>query len=168
MENKKAPQFIRLLLLYPIALILIFEEWGWEPLARFFAILARHPFWGLVEKKIQALPPRFVLFVFGAPVLMLLPVKIFAIYLFGKGHLVPGTILLVGAKICGTAICARIFQLTKPSLMKINWFAKWYPRWKVWKDDLLSKVKSLALWKQVQLFKRHLIVYLHNIKKAIS
>ena len=38
-----------------LAVVLLFEEWGWEPLARAFARLARLPLWGLVERKIAGL-----------------------------------------------------------------------------------------------------------------
>jgi hypothetical protein len=30
--------------------------------------------------------------------------------------------------------------------MRIAWFARWYPRWKRWKDNLIAQVKASALW----------------------
>ena len=50
-------RFLRGLLMAPLALLLLFEEWGWEPLARAVARLARLPLWAWIEHKIQALPP---------------------------------------------------------------------------------------------------------------
>jgi hypothetical protein len=130
-----------------IAVIVLFEEWGWEPLAALFARLARLPLWAWVEKKIRQLPPWGALLVFGAPVLALLPVKLAALYLFAHGMRSMGVLLLLGAKLIGTAVAARLFQLTQPALMQLPWFARWYPRWKAWKDRLIRQVHQSAPWR---------------------
>ena len=130
-----------------MALVLLFEEWGWAPLAALFARIARLPLWAWVELKIAALPPVGALLVFGAPTLTLLPVKLLALYLFSHGKNGLGLTLLMSAKVGGTALMARLFHLTQPALMKIGWFAKWYPRWKAWKDALLEQVRQSALWR---------------------
>lgn len=129
-----------------IAVVLLFEEWGWEPLANLFNRLARLPLWAWMENKIQQLPPWGALLVFGVPVLALLPVKLAALYLFGRGHVTWGLTLLLGAKLTGTAVMARLFQLTQPALMQLAWFARWYPRWKAWKDQLLERVRQSPAW----------------------
>ena len=133
-----------------IAVWLLFEEWGWEPLAALFARLARLPLWSWLERKIALLPPRGALFVFGVPMLALLPVKLMALYLFGKGQTTLGLALLLSAKIGGTAVLARLFQLTQPALMQLRWFAWWYPRWKAWKDSILAQVRRSAVWRAGQ------------------
>ena len=52
-----------------LALIVIFEEWGWEPLAALMARLGRLRPWALAEAWVAALPPyaALVVFVFRAP-----------------------------------------------------------------------------------------------------
>ncbi len=136
------------------AAFLLFEEWGWEPLARVFARLARLPLWARLERRIMALSPRGALLAFGLPVLTLFPVKLLALYLFGRGQTVIGLVLLLGAKIGGTALLARLFQLTQPALMQLRWFAWWYPRWKAWKDGILAEVRRSAAWRAGQELKR--------------
>jgi hypothetical protein len=96
------------------------------------------------------LSPKAALLVFGLPVLTLLPVKLLALYLFGKGQTALGLVLLLGAKIGGTAIMARLFQLTQPALMQLRWFAWFYPRWKAWKDAVLAEVKKTSVWRSAQ------------------
>jgi hypothetical protein len=140
-------------LLFLFASLLLFEEWGWEPLAALFARLARLPVWAVLERKIAQLPPSGAILVFAVPMLTLLPVKLLALYLFGKGQTVLGLVLLLSAKLGGTAIMARLFQLTHPALMQLRWFAWWYPRWKAWKDGVLEEVRRSALWRSVQEFK---------------
>ncbi|WP_229722567.1 hypothetical protein [Xylophilus rhododendri] len=122
--------------------MLLFEEWGWEPLAAAVARLASHSCWAALELRIRALPPWGALLCFLAPVLLLLPVKLAALWLFAEGHMVTGVLLLAGAKLLGTALVARIFQLTQPSLMRIAVFARYYLRFKAWKDELLRVVKA--------------------------
>ncbi len=146
-------KLLRSLLLAPVALVLLFEEWGWEPLAACFAALGRLRWWGQLERWIARLPPWGALLVFGLPVLVLIPVKLLAIYLFGRGHFVLGLGLIIAAKLVGTALAARLFQLTHPTLMQLGWFARLYTPWKHWKDKLLGKVRGSGLWRQVRWFK---------------
>jgi hypothetical protein len=146
-------RFFRRLLLGPVALLLLFEEWGWAPLAALFARMARLPLWAWLERKITGLSPYGALLVFGVPMLALLPVKLLALYLFGLGQATSGLVVLIAAKILGTALMARLFQLTQPALMRLAWFARWYPRWKSWKDGLLAQVRQSALWRVVRQLK---------------
>jgi hypothetical protein len=90
------------------------------------------------------------LLAFFVPVVMLLPVKILALFLFSKGHAAPGVALLIGAKIAGTAVDARIFQLVEATLMRIPLFARWYPPWKAWKNRVLYAVRESAVWRAVR------------------
>jgi energy-coupling factor transporter transmembrane protein EcfT len=143
-------KILRNILLAPVALVLLFEEWGWEPLARAFARLARLPLWAKLEGTIKALPPWAALLVFGVPVITLIPVKLLALYLFAQGHAALGLALIIAAKITGTAIAARLFQLTEPALMRLSWFARIYTPWKRWKDRVLTQVRESALWRVVR------------------
>lgn len=136
-----------------LALILLFEEWGWEPLANSLARLARLPLWGWAERRVQHLPPWGALILFFVPVMALFPVKLLALYLFGTGKKMLGLSLLIGAKLVGTAIVARLFQLTEPALMQFAWFARGYPRWKRWKDALTHQIRTSAIWLKGQKFK---------------
>lgn len=137
-----------------LALILIFEEWGWEPLARFFALLARLPLWAKLERFIAQLPPYWALVAFFTPGLLLLPVKLLALYWIGKGHAVWGVALVVLAKLTGTAAVARLFALTQPALMQLAWFARLYGRWKPWKDALIARVKDTPIWRSTAAYAR--------------
>ena len=133
--------------LAPLALFLLFEEWGWEPLAACFAALGRLPVWRQIERLINRLPPWAAVLAFGIPVLLLVPVKLLAIFLLGKGHVAAGLSLVLMAKIAGTALAARLFQLTEPALMQLGWFARFYPPWKSWKNRMLRLVRISWPWR---------------------
>ena len=130
-----------------LALVLIFEEWGWEPLQRLMARLARLPLWGRMERFIAGLPPYGALVVFFVPALMLLPVKLLALYWISRGHAILGLAVVLAAKVTGTAAVARLFTLTHPALMRLDWFARLYGRWKPWKDALIARVKASPVWR---------------------
>ncbi|HSI53267.1 MAG: hypothetical protein ACAH21_19135 [Ramlibacter sp.] len=150
-------QFIRGLLRHAftavVALVLVFEEWGWEPLSALLGRLARLPVWARVERRIAALPPWGALALFALPGLALLPIKLLAVFLIGKGHALSGLVVLLAAKLVGTALLARLFTLTQPALMQLAWFARWYPRWKAWKDRLIAQVHSSRLWRTARVWK---------------
>ncbi|MEJ8850937.1 hypothetical protein [Variovorax rhizosphaerae] len=144
--------------------VLLFEEWGWAPLAALAARLGRLPLWARLEHKVSALPPWGALVVLLVPMVTLFPVKLMALYFFGLGHFKTGVVLLIGAKIAGTAIVARLFQLTLPALMQLPQFAKWYPRWKAWKDRVLLQVRGSATWRAVHAFKRDMRRWWHALR----
>lgn len=135
---------------------LLFEEWGWVPLAALVARLSRLPFWARLEDRLRRLPPWGALLAFFVPVLLLLPVKVLALFLFSHGHAASGVTVLVLAKLAGTAVVARIFQLVEGPLMRIPWFARWYPRWKAWKDHVLNLVRQSRPWRVVRALNRRL------------
>ena len=151
--------FTRLLRALAAALlvpILLFEEWGWEPLAALVRRLARLPLWARAEDWLRKLPPWGALLAFLLPVLVLLPVKVLALFLFGRGHAASGVTVLIVAKLIGTAFVARIFQLVEGALMRIPLFARWYPRWKAWKDRMLTVVRESRPWRVVRAFNRRI------------
>ena len=143
--------FVRALGIALLVPVLLFEEWGWEPLAALMARLARLPFWARLENHLRQLPPWGALLAFFVPVM--LPVKVLALFLFSRGHAATALTVLVLAKLVGTAIVARIFQLVERPLMRIPWFARWYPRWKAWKDRVLTIVRQSRPWRMVRALK---------------
>ena len=106
-----------------LALIIVFEEWGWRPLADLLGRLARWRPWAAVESLIIRLPPYAALVVFALPTLLLLPLKLLALLLIAKGQVILAGLLFVAAKVVATALIARLFMLTQPALMQIGWFA---------------------------------------------
>ena len=140
-------RIVKGILFAPLALFLLFEEWGWKSLAAGFAALGRLPVWRQLEHLIVRLPPWAAMLAFGVPVLLLIPVKLLALFLLGKGHFGMGLGLVVSAKVAGTALAARLFQLTEPALMQLGWFARVYPPWKAWKDRMLQRVRVSWPWR---------------------
>lgn len=77
-----------------LALVLIFEEWGWEPLANLIGRLARLPLWARMEAWIAALPPYAALVLYLVPIVLLLPIKLLALYWIQAGYVALGLALV--------------------------------------------------------------------------
>ena len=128
------------------ALLILFEEWGWTPLSRALGRVARWPAVGRLEQRVAGFGPRIALAVLFLPALALLPVKIGALWLLGLGRVVVGLTILVVAKLLGTAVVARLFQLTQPQLMRLDWFARAYLRWFAWKTRIIASLVETPAW----------------------
>ena len=139
-----------------LALLILFEEWGWEPLQRALAWLGRLPVLRQFEALITRLPPHLALLAFLLPTLLLLPVKLLALWLIAHGQKLLGLSVIVLAKLAGTAIVARLFTLTQPALMRMAWFARLYSRWSAWKEALLARLRASWAWRWSRAFKRQL------------
>ncbi|MBX3654045.1 MAG: hypothetical protein KIS62_19485 [Ramlibacter sp.] len=137
-----------------LALLLVFEEWGWEPLQRALARAGRWPGFRQIEAWIAGLPPYGALALFALPSLSLVPLKIAALWLIGQGHALAGALLILGAKLAGTAVVARLFTLTRPALMRLGWFARLHDRWVAWKDALLAQVRASWPWRLARVIRR--------------
>lgn len=149
-------RLLKALLGWLLALLILFEEWGWEPLQRALAWVGRLPGLRWLEARIAILPPYGALALFLLPTLLLLPVKLLALWAIGRGKLLLGTLVILGAKLVGTAIVARLFTLTRPALLQLAWFARWYGRWIICKDALLAQVRASWPWRLARLIKHRL------------
>lgn len=139
-----------------LALLILFEEWGWEPLQRALAWVGRLPGLRWLEARIRVLPPYAALALFLLPTAMLLPVKLLALWLIGQGKVWAGTLVILGAKLVGTAIVARLFALTQPALMQLAWFARLFRRWVSWKEALLAQVRASWPWRLGRVMKQRM------------
>lgn len=138
----------RTLGIWAVALLLLFEEWGWEYLAAILAWIGRLPGLRWIEGFIRRLPPYQALALFAIPALALLPVKLLALYWLGHGHPMLGVAVIIAAKVGGTALTARLFMLTQPTLMRLPWFARGFTAWMRWKTRVLDTVRQSRAWAQ--------------------
>ena len=129
------------------ALILLFAEWGWEPLVALLSRLSKYFVFARLEAWIATLPPYGALALFAAPAICLIPLKLAALYLFATGHRAAGIGLIIGAKIIGTAVVARIYLLVRPQLMQIGWFRSAHDRFMPWKEKMFAEIRESSAWR---------------------
>jgi hypothetical protein len=129
------------------ALLFLIEEWLWNRLKQAMALLGRLPGLRQLERRIAGLPPAWAAVVFLAPSALILPVKLFAVTMIAKGHIVSGGGVILGAKITATALFSRVYVLTHPALMRVRWFTRLHAtvlRWRVW---VHREVEARPLWR---------------------
>ncbi|MFL6706741.1 MAG: hypothetical protein ACJ8HI_00880, partial [Massilia sp.] len=119
------------------ALILLLEEWCWEIGLALVRHVAGWPLFKTLDRHIAALPPYPALCLFVLPALMLLPVKLLALFAMASGYPVMGITVFVVAKIGGAALVARVYFLTRPTLLTLPWFARWHNAFILLKNDWL-------------------------------
>ena len=137
-----------------LALVIVFEEWGWVPLQALLARVGRWPGLRWVEGRVQALAPWAALLLFALPTALLLPVKLLALWAMGHGHVALGMMVIVLAKVAGTAVVARLFTLTRPALLRLAWFAWGYAHWLALKARLLLRVRASWPWRAARVWRR--------------
>jgi len=126
------------------------EEWLWEVTQ---AALARIPAWGWLvrlQQAVQRLPPYAALAVFLAPTLLLLPVKLLALLSIAHGHPGLGLLIIVSAKLLGTALVARLYALTRRSLLALAWFNRWHDKLLGFKDRMIAQLHASSGWRSAQ------------------
>ncbi|CAK7069254.1 hypothetical protein [Saezia sanguinis] len=132
-----------------IALLLLFEEWGWEPLKKLLSWLLRWPFWQRLSARIAALPPYGALATFAIPIMVDESIKIIGLIQMARGHVAWGIAIIVIAKIIGTALVASIYNITEPKLLQLPWFARFHAWWIPWKNQMMAKVRSTPFWQRM-------------------
>lgn len=133
-----------------LAAVLLFEEWGWRPLTALAAWVARLPPLAALEARIRRASPYAALVLFCVPALALLPIKLAALWLIQQGHSGLGLMVIVVAKVAGTALVGRLFILTEPQLVRIAWFARALYWWRAKKALWLARIRASAAWRRVQ------------------
>jgi hypothetical protein len=132
-----------------LALLFLFEAWLWEKLQRAVAWLVRLLALPVLRAKLAAaierLPPWATLIVFVIPVLLLLPIKIGALWMLAHGSWLGAMAMLVLAKIVSVGVTAFIFDATRPKLLQMAWFRRlydWVMRGLTWAHRLVDPVKE--------------------------
>lgn len=121
---------LKRLLLLPLtwlmAIVFLIEEAIWDWTARLMAKLGAMRLVHAIETRITALPPRWALVAFLLPSLILIPAKLIGLHAIADGHLLIGSGVFILAKLLGMALFSRIFNLTRPALLQLAWFARLY------------------------------------------
>jgi hypothetical protein len=137
-------------LLVLAAIVLFIEEWGWRPLTALAARAARWPLLARLEAHIANAPPRVALLLFLVPAVLLFPVKLLALWLIHEGSPVLGVVVIIAAKVIGTALVGRLFVLTERQLMQFAWFARAMAWWVATKQRVKAATFESPAWRAVR------------------
>lgn len=117
-------------LLVVLAIVFLIEAWCWDHLEPIIErIVSAIPLRELKEglaRWVEHLSPVMTLPVFIVPVAPLYPLKLFALALIAQGSWMAGLAVFAFAQLVGLGVAAFIFDVTKPKLLQLNWFAATY------------------------------------------
>lgn len=160
-------QRIKRLFLMPLswlaAFVFLIEEAIWDWTAALMAKLGAIRFIHAVETRIAALPPRRALFAFLLPSVTLIPAKLIGLHAIAAGHWLIGSGVFLLAKLLGMALFSRIFNLTRPALMQLAWFARLYATVMHYRNRIHAYLDN---WPAYQRVKLHLVALKTSLKAA--
>jgi hypothetical protein len=145
-------------LLVLLALVFLFEAWLWERLAPIVAwVVALIPLRQVkarIAAWIEGLSPAATLVVFVVPFILLSPLKFLEVWFLARHDWLGAIATLALAKVLGLGVTAFIFDVTRPKLLQLAWFARLYNRvlvWLAWAHALVDPIK-LRLKRTFRLF----------------
>lgn len=145
------------------AVVIFMEEFGWRPLARWVGLLAGWPPLARLESRLKRVSPKGAMGLFLAPVVLLFPLKMLALWLVHDGRVLLGVSLIVGAKLFGTALVARLFVLVEPQLMSFERFACAVQWWREVKYRVKAALVGMAAWRTLRASARWLRTTLRRL-----
>jgi hypothetical protein len=113
-------------LVFVVALVVIFEEWLWDIFTSLMERISRFKLVTRIERLILNRHPYVIMAMFLIPVITMIPFKLYAAYLIATGKIVKGVVTVVIAKTTGTVIATRLFIISKPKLLTVPFFARFY------------------------------------------
>src|SRR4051812_5209549 len=130
------------------AAIVLFEQTLIRYLNEVTAAVARWPPIARLEVWLTRLPPYAALAAFAAPSILILPVKLSALWFGYHHHYALAVASVVLGKLLATAILARLYRILRPTLLQLRWFAWADTRFFYWRDWAYAFVRSLPAWQK--------------------
>jgi hypothetical protein len=160
---------VRIVLIVLVAIWMLFEDWVWDSILAVMEKIARLRAVQSFESFIKRQNQYFLLFLFFFPFLIMIPAKLFGLYLIANGKILRGVSIFVIAKVAITAIVTRLFIISKDKLLLIKPFASFYHWLTAKKEWLYSEVRKLKAWQKakeiVSKIKHKLKMIIHQIRK---
>ncbi len=148
---KKRLMYLLELALVPIAAAIIFLE---QTLIRYLNVMmaafARWTPVARIEAFLMRLPPWGALLAFAAPSILILPVKLSALWFVAHRHFAMAFAAVALGKVLATAILARLYRILRPTLMALHWFAWADLKFFAWRDWAYGFVRNLPAWRKAK------------------
>jgi len=147
---KKIKRLLLTPLIWLAAIVFLVEEFIWDSSARVMSRLGALRLIQAIESRVAALPSRWALIAFLLPSSILIPAKLIGLHAIANGHWLLGSTTFVLAKIAGMALFSRIFNLTRPALLQIKWFAGFYEWVMYYRNRIHTYLDNWAIYQQAK------------------
>jgi hypothetical protein len=139
------------LVLVPLAAAWVFlEETLLHYMALAMAAIGRWPPVARLEGWLRTLPPWAAVFTFLAPMVLLFPVKLAAIWFAVHHEFGLALTSLVVGKIVTTALVARLYGLLRPTLVTMPWYRRSEDWVFAFRDRVYAFVRALPAWQKAR------------------
>ncbi|MBF0473473.1 MAG: hypothetical protein HQK91_03560 [Nitrospirae bacterium] len=152
-------RIIRLILIIIAAVWLLFEDWVWDSIVK---IIKKVNIIKSFEDYLSRQNQYFLLTLFIFPFLIMIPAKIYGLYLIANGKIMMGVTIFIMAKITITALVTRLYIISKDKLLEIKTFARFYYWFDEKKEWLYTELNKLPA---IQTAKEKIIEIKHFLKK---
>jgi hypothetical protein len=92
------------------------------------------------RSQIQKLSPYCCLFLIAAPLAVVEPLKLAAVFICGSGHWMTGSVVILCAYAVSILVVDRLFEIVKPKLLTLSWFAT------LWSHFIKARKKAFRWW----------------------
>ncbi len=147
---------IRIILIVLASLWMLFEDWVWDSILAVMEKVGRLKVVRTFETFLGRQNKYLLLSLFVFPFFIMIPAKLFGIYLIAKGMVIRGISIFVIAKAIITALVTRLFVISKDKLLLIKSFAAFYFWMTEKKEWLQAEVRKLRAWQLAREFIRKL------------
>jgi hypothetical protein len=96
------------------------------------------------RRQIQRLSPYSCLFLIAAPLAVVEPLKLAAVFICGSGHWMTGSVVILCAYAISIFVVERLFKIVKPKLLTLSWFAA------LWSHFIKARKKAFRWWAAAQ------------------
>jgi hypothetical protein len=162
----------RLVLLILAAVWMLFEDWVWDSLVALMQAVGRLKIINRFETFLARQNQYVLLGLFTFPFLIMIPAKVYGLYLITSGKAVRGVTIFILAKATITALVTRLFVISKDKLLRIKGFAAFYYWLKGKKDWLYSEVQKLPSWQAaregISMLRQRLKMKIHSLMTTLK
>ncbi len=163
---------IRFLLIILATIWMLFEDWVWDSIVVLMEAVGRLKIINRIETFLARQNQYLLLTLFVFPFLIMIPAKLYGLYLIADGKVIRGVTIFVIAKGLITALVTRLFIISKDKLLQIKVFAAFYYWFKDKKEWLYSEVRKLPAWQAargwITRFRHNLKIRAHSFMTAIK
>ncbi|MBV8406283.1 MAG: hypothetical protein JOY64_01530 [Alphaproteobacteria bacterium] len=145
----KHPKHLLELLLVPVVAAIVFvEDVLLHYLGQLMAAISAWPPIARIEDWLRGLPRWAAVVAFAAPSILILPVKLAAVWFALHHHFALSIASIVTGKLLATALVARLYKVLHPTLMTMGWFVRAETWLFAWRDRLYGFVRALPAWQR--------------------
>lgn len=104
------------------------------------------------EAWVAGLSVPATLALFLVPLAVIEPCKVYALYLFGEGRWIAGSLMFVVAKVVGLGLAERLFAVSRDKLLSVRWFAVVYWHLVRLRDRVRDYIVRTRVWLAARAF----------------